>query len=194
MNRKPTKLARTAEPWGLHGLQQDRINPLENLIAIASDPALQRGLTDEVKVIVMQLYPEPEDTRNQYFREGSRGIMRAVLLYLAVCAPKVSSLKPLLLRKASLNESKTVAKWCRRCKLVLRAVSGSFEPLSAIAMLTRLQVAAKYLFLTMYLPQLCAKRLKGLPLGISPRRRKCSVSWSAIHTSRKIVRTGHYAR
>ena len=75
-------------PWGLHGLQQDRINPLENLIAIASDPALQRGLTDEVKVIVMQLYPEPEDTRNQYFREGSRGIMRAVLLYLAVCAPK----------------------------------------------------------------------------------------------------------
>ncbi|MEC8630986.1 MAG: type IV secretory system conjugative DNA transfer family protein [Pseudomonadota bacterium] len=75
-------------PWGLHGLPQDRINPLENLIAIASDPALQRGLTDEVKVIVMQLYPEPEDTRNQYFREGSRGIMRAVLLYLAVCAPK----------------------------------------------------------------------------------------------------------
>ncbi|KZY47221.1 hypothetical protein A3731_30340 [Roseovarius sp. HI0049] len=75
-------------PWGLHGLQQDRINPLENLIAIAGDPALQRGLTDEVKVIVMQLYPEPEDTRNQYFREGSRGIMRAVLLYLAVCAPK----------------------------------------------------------------------------------------------------------
>ncbi|MFG6568826.1 type IV secretory system conjugative DNA transfer family protein [Sulfitobacter sp. 1A13679] len=75
-------------PWGLHGLQQDRINPLENLIAIAGDPALQRGLTDEVKVIVMQLYPEPEDTRNQYFREGSRGIMRAVLLYLAACAPK----------------------------------------------------------------------------------------------------------
>lgn len=75
-------------PWGLHGQQQDRINPLENLIAIASDPALQRGLTDEVKVIVMQLYPEPEDTRNQYFREGSRGIMRAVLLYLAVCTPK----------------------------------------------------------------------------------------------------------
>ena len=75
-------------PWGLHGLQQDRINPLENLIAIAGDPALQRGLTDDVKVIVMQLYPEPEDTRNQYFREGSRGIMRAVLLYLAVCAPK----------------------------------------------------------------------------------------------------------
>ena len=74
-------------PWGLHGLPQHRINPLENVIAIAGDPARQRGLTDEVKAIVMQLYPEPEDTRNQFFREGARGIMRAVLLYLALCAP-----------------------------------------------------------------------------------------------------------
>ncbi|MGR3455153.1 type IV secretory system conjugative DNA transfer family protein [Pseudooceanicola sp.] len=75
-------------PWGLHGLQQDRINPLENLIVMAGDPARQRGLTDEVKAIVMQLFPEPEDTRNQFFREGSRAIMRAVLLYLSLCAPK----------------------------------------------------------------------------------------------------------
>ncbi|MFV0513432.1 MAG: type IV secretory system conjugative DNA transfer family protein [Jhaorihella sp.] len=75
-------------PWGLHGLPQHRINPLENLIAMAADPASQRGLADEVKASVMQLYPEPEDTRNQFFREGSRGIMRAVQLYLAVCAPK----------------------------------------------------------------------------------------------------------
>lgn len=74
-------------PWGLHGLQQDRINPLENLISMAGDPARQRGLTDEVKAIVMQLFPEPEDTRNQFFREGSRAIMRAVLLYLSLCAP-----------------------------------------------------------------------------------------------------------
>jgi type IV secretion system protein VirD4 len=74
-------------PWGLHGLPQHRINPLEAVIAIAGDPARQRGLTDEVKAIVMQLYPEPEDTRNQFFREGARAIMRAVLLYLALCAP-----------------------------------------------------------------------------------------------------------
>ena len=79
-------------PWGLHGLPQDRINPLENVIVIAGNPALQRGLSDEVKAIVMQLYPEPEDTRNQYFREGSRSIMRAVLMYLALCAPKLCSL------------------------------------------------------------------------------------------------------
>jgi type IV secretion system protein VirD4 len=79
-------------PWGLHGLPQDRINPLENVIAIAGNPALQRGLSDEVKAIVMQLYPEPEDTRNQYFREGSRSIMRAVLMYLALCAPKLCTL------------------------------------------------------------------------------------------------------
>ena len=75
-------------PWGLHGLPRHRINPLEILIAMAGDPAAQRGLTDEVKAVVMQLFPEPEDTRNQYFREGSRGIMRAVLLYLALCAPQ----------------------------------------------------------------------------------------------------------
>lgn len=75
-------------PWGLHGLPQHRINPLEILITMASQPAAQRGLTDEVKAVVMQLYPEPEDARNQYFREGSRTIMRAVLLYLALCAPQ----------------------------------------------------------------------------------------------------------
>lgn len=75
-------------PWGLHGLPQHKINPLEILITMAGDPAAQRGLTDEVKAVVMQLYPEPENTQNQYFREGSRGIMRAVLLYLALCAPQ----------------------------------------------------------------------------------------------------------
>ena len=75
-------------PWALHDLPQHRINPLENLIALASDPAMQRGLTDEVKAVVMQLYPEPEDARNRYFREGARTILRAVLLYLALHAPK----------------------------------------------------------------------------------------------------------
>jgi type IV secretion system protein VirD4 len=79
-------------PWGLHGLPQQRINPLENIIALASDPALQRGLTDEVAAIVVQLFPEPEDAKNRYFREGSRGIMRAVLLYLALCTPKLCTL------------------------------------------------------------------------------------------------------
>jgi len=79
-------------PWGLHGLPQQRINPLENIIALASDPSLQRGLTDEVAAIVVQLFPEPEDAKNKYFREGSRGIMRAVLLYLALCMPKLCTL------------------------------------------------------------------------------------------------------
>ncbi len=73
-------------PWGLHGLPQHRINPLEGVIALASDPRLQRGLTDEVKAIALQLYPEPEDTKNRYFREGSRTILRAVLIHLAMQA------------------------------------------------------------------------------------------------------------
>lgn len=79
-------------PWGLHGLPQQRINPLENIIALAADPALQRGLTDEVSAIVMQLFPEPEDAKNRYFREGSRGILRAVLLYLALEKPALCTL------------------------------------------------------------------------------------------------------
>lgn len=75
-------------PWGLHGLPKNRINPLEGVIELACDPLRQRGLTDEVKAIVMQLYPEPENPQNRFFREGSRSIMRAVLLYLALHAPK----------------------------------------------------------------------------------------------------------
>lgn len=75
-------------PWGLHGLPQDKINPLQEVIRLASDPQLQRGLTDEVKVIALQLLPEPEDSKNRYFRDGSRTILRAVLLHLALNAPE----------------------------------------------------------------------------------------------------------
>lgn len=75
-------------PWGLHGLPQHRINPLEGVIALAADRRRQRGLTDEVKAIALQLYPEPEDTRNRFWREGSRAILRAVLLYLSLDAPE----------------------------------------------------------------------------------------------------------
>lgn len=74
-------------PWGLHGLPQHRINPLQEVIRLADNPQLQRGLTDEVKVIALQLLPEPEDPRNRFFRDGSRTILRGVLLYLALCAP-----------------------------------------------------------------------------------------------------------
>lgn len=79
-------------PWGLHGLPQHRINPLEELIALAADRARLRGLTDEVKRIALQLYPEPEDTRNRYFREGARAILRAVLLALALRSPALCTL------------------------------------------------------------------------------------------------------
>lgn len=74
-------------PWGLHGLPQHRINPLDNLLALAGDAQGRRGLTDEVKSLALQLLPEPEDPRNRFFRDGSRAILRAVLLYLALCAP-----------------------------------------------------------------------------------------------------------
>lgn len=75
-------------PWGLHGLPQDRINPLAGVIALVADPRSRRGLTDEVKALALQLFPEPEDARNRYFRDGSRTILRAVLLYLALTAPE----------------------------------------------------------------------------------------------------------
>jgi type IV secretion system protein VirD4 len=70
-------------PWGLHGLPQHRCNPLQPLIEAANDPALLRGISDEAKAIALQLLPEPENSRNRYFREGARTILRAVMLHLA---------------------------------------------------------------------------------------------------------------
>ncbi|MCV0370511.1 type IV secretory system conjugative DNA transfer family protein [Filomicrobium sp.] len=70
-------------PWGLHGLPQHRCNPLQPLLDAANDPALIRGVADETKALALQLLPEPEDSRNRYFREGARTILRAVMLHLA---------------------------------------------------------------------------------------------------------------
>src|SRR5690606_8682698 len=70
-------------PWGLHGLPQHRCNPLQPLRDAANDPALIRGVADEAKALALQLLPEPEDSRNRYFREGARTILRAVMLHLA---------------------------------------------------------------------------------------------------------------
>ena len=58
------------------------------LIILAADPVRQRGLTDEVRAIVLQLVPEPEDTRNRFFRDGTRDDSFAVMLYLALHAPE----------------------------------------------------------------------------------------------------------
>ncbi len=101
-------------PWGLHGLPQDRINPLENLIALAGDPMLQRGLTDEIKTIALQILPEPEDTRNFYFREGSRGIIRPVGLFQALHDPKRCTLPEIWRIIANPNRlARTVDAMCR---------------------------------------------------------------------------------
>lgn len=70
-------------PWGLHGLPQHRFNPLSFLVDLYNDEAQRRGLTEEVTALALQLIPEPEDGRNQYFREGSRKLLRALMLHLA---------------------------------------------------------------------------------------------------------------
>ncbi|MBJ6371798.1 type IV secretory system conjugative DNA transfer family protein [Sedimentitalea arenosa] len=70
-------------PWGLHGLPQHRCNPLRPLLDAADDPALLRGIADAAKALALQLLPEPEDARNRYFRDGSRMILRALMLHLA---------------------------------------------------------------------------------------------------------------
>lgn len=75
------------KPWGLHGLPQHRINPLQNLPVLASDERWQRGLADEAKAITLQLLAEPEDARNKYFRDGSRGIKFTTAIYLALFQP-----------------------------------------------------------------------------------------------------------
>ena len=70
-------------PWGLHGLPQHRFNPLAWLVTLAADERGQRGLTEEVAALALQLIPEPEDARNRFFREGSRKLLRALILHMA---------------------------------------------------------------------------------------------------------------
>lgn len=70
-------------PWGLHGLPQHRFNPLSFLVDLYNDEAERRGLTEEVAALALQLIPEPEDGRNQYFREGSRKLLRSLMLHFA---------------------------------------------------------------------------------------------------------------
>lgn len=70
-------------PWGLHGLPQHRFNPLQGLIEAAEDDKLRRGLIEDAAAIALQLLPEPEDSKNRYFREGSRKILRALMLHFA---------------------------------------------------------------------------------------------------------------
>lgn len=82
-------------PWALHDLPHARINPLEPLITMAGDLALQRGLVDEVSANSLQLLPEPEDTRNGHFRIASRGLMDAGQLYLALHKPELCTLPEL---------------------------------------------------------------------------------------------------
>ncbi len=83
-------------PWGLHGLPQHRFNPLAFLADMAKDETDRRGLTEEVAALALQLYPEPADPRNGFFREGSRQILRALLLHLATCgAPERCTLPEL---------------------------------------------------------------------------------------------------
>lgn len=74
---------RVLNPWGLHGLPQDRFNPLGYLVAMHDDPAQRRGLTEEVAALALQILPEPEDARNRFFREGSRKLLRAFMLHFA---------------------------------------------------------------------------------------------------------------
>lgn len=70
-------------PWGLHGLPQHRFNPLAYLVDLYNDEAARRGLTEEVAALALQLLPEPEDARNRFFREGSRKLLRAMMLHMA---------------------------------------------------------------------------------------------------------------
>ncbi|MFD0986237.1 type IV secretory system conjugative DNA transfer family protein [Methyloligella solikamskensis] len=70
-------------PWGLHGLPQHRFNPLQGLVEAAADEHLRRGLIEDASAIALQLVPEPNDAKNRYFREGSRKILRALMLHFA---------------------------------------------------------------------------------------------------------------
>jgi len=70
-------------PWGLHGLPKHRFNPIAHLVALANDPDGRRTLTTEVAALALQLVPDRPEERSPFFPEGSRTILRALLLHLA---------------------------------------------------------------------------------------------------------------
>lgn len=82
-NRFGQKVA-IINPWGLHGMRQDRYNPLQPLIEMVTDPYLCRSAGDEVRRLALQLLPEPDRaSSNAFFRNGSRRLLRALMLHFA---------------------------------------------------------------------------------------------------------------
>lgn len=70
-------------PWGLHDMPKDRFNPIGHLPEMAADERGRRGLTTEVAAIALQLIPDNPRESSPFFSEGSRSILRALLLHLA---------------------------------------------------------------------------------------------------------------
>ncbi|RMA41813.1 type IV secretory system conjugative DNA transfer family protein [Rhodophyticola porphyridii] len=82
-------------PWGLHGMPRHRINPLQSLIEMASDPSRIRGAPEEMRAKALQIYPETEDTKNKFFPDGSRTMIYGGGLFLAVHHPERCTLPEL---------------------------------------------------------------------------------------------------
>ena len=74
-------------PHGLHNLPRHRINFFQRIIKCALDERQQRQLLSEVRRMALQLYPEPEDSRNRVFRDGSRGLISFAILSNALNDP-----------------------------------------------------------------------------------------------------------
>lgn len=70
-------------PWGLHGLPKTSYNPLQILLDDVRDPTRQKEVMEDAQAIALQLLPEPEDPKNQFFRQGARKILLALMLHFA---------------------------------------------------------------------------------------------------------------
>ena len=75
-------------PYGLHGLPQNAINPLQPIVKCALNRRQRRTLLSKVRRMALQLYPEPEDARNRVFRDGSRGLIVFLILWYALNDPE----------------------------------------------------------------------------------------------------------
>ena len=74
-------------PHRILGLGYHYFNPLAIVVFLVRHPLLVKGAADEVRRIVLQLLPEPEHGgNNAYFRNGSRKLLRAIILHLATWA------------------------------------------------------------------------------------------------------------
>ncbi len=83
-------------PDNLYGLGNVKFNPLQMIVNDIAHPPFNKYAMADAKELAMQLIPEPpEGDKNAFFRHGSRNIIIALMLWLAIDRAKCCTLSEL---------------------------------------------------------------------------------------------------